>query len=1455
MYGCKRVAMFLLAVAVLLMSLPAGALAEDGAVDRGPEAEDFFLDREAETSPEDRAAAMLQERISGETAEGNIRYEYGADGVLRLHGTGPMADYGVDNRPPWLENTYVWKRIKAVVVDEGITSIGAYAFALCSGLKTVQLPEGITGIGESAFQGCRNLVQIDLPEGVREISRAAFFNCPNLLLAGLPSSLERIGDIAFGRCEELLRVFYCGTLEQLQAMEFGLGVMDVLTKTIRQGRLPRYTVSFDSQGGSPVPSASVLEFASAIRPVDPVRAGMRFEGWYREPECIHAYRFFEETTKGDLTLYAKWTGGGSIPIAPESGKFLPVELDALSIRTLLGEENYTACLEQYGADAVVQAGVPRLGYTIVPGGLESGGIPDLSGLFYIESNRLWEEKQPFTIEIIVGKTAAAMDTDSSRYTLSFDVYFMDEILELSLTAEQADGTRVALEDFDVFQQWEFQEVSLGILVYNALSGYAYSPEFVRENKILAGLGFRDSFDAAGCELSVYSGWSDKVENYLAHPEREITGRIWNQGDLTAGGGWLLENTDLPLSGSWAADSGMFSVLIKRNGVTEIVPMMISIFPPRKSVGGRLYAHMGQLRLGEFKVKDRTEGLQTNLHQIAPRWEYTANSDLWLRLTFYNINSASAGGQQGINFVRAAYVGRFSSEDEALKAGAENIKDMLFTEKGYRSNYSGSGVTFTIVDMEGELHYYRYVVEDAVSGTEPGEPAPGESDTYFQAFGAHYGEPFSDSLYDDESSTSRLLSDTYYYNGYQTVFLLDSGGNGLPAGTDIYPCFSKGSSVSIYAGQHKVNEPITSGVEQRSCESKVTLTGPVTTVQYSAAAENRVCLKNYWVSYVTQSSGGGKLYVNGATNAIDAHRDKDGNPRRVVVLDRAHAYTHEIFLANTGDAPLEVSVTLTDAVGVTLDPHWTGNGVLPAFTNSADNNDNGMPDNSTKIVLQALELADGSGFYEGPISGRLTISASSGETVTIDLSGCAGSFDFITEAMGDAVLYVPYDQAIQNTSTGHSSAVTYELTDGSLPSGLQLYPNGVVYGVPMAMGSYTFTARARLSGVLLGLPDEQVEKEFTLTVLENTDGNVWTRTDMDEDGDYRITIAIPNQDGTTGNINLGGQVTAATGSNSWSNPTMLLETRGPYARFRNLYLDGRRLSAGTDYTSEEGSTRITLRSATLADRGTGRHTLAAEFYESRGEDGTMRKASQNFTVTRAAGSSGGESGGGESGGGGNSSGSSGSGGSTSGGGSGAVRPGIGKPQPVQPAAPDSDIPFTDVLPRHWFFQDVKWAYDKKYMTGVSPTGFSPNTAVTQAMIVTVLGRMAEIDAGRFTGGSHPGIQGGTWYTGYAVWARQSGLLPAAGSFNGGNPLTRSDMAVMLVKYLRGRGVDPAPPAQPVSFADEAQMTEEGRQAFQILYASNIFKGVGGGRMDPAGSTTRAQFCVLIRRIFNLTASRA
>lgn len=105
----------------------------------------------------------------GENLKWNLK-----DGTLTITGSGRMNDYkGIlgerdkdGNRrmlcvdTPWEDN-----KVSRIVVEDGVTSIGNFAFAFCPGLKEISLPETVTSIGDSVFDGCESLEVIYVAEG------------------------------------------------------------------------------------------------------------------------------------------------------------------------------------------------------------------------------------------------------------------------------------------------------------------------------------------------------------------------------------------------------------------------------------------------------------------------------------------------------------------------------------------------------------------------------------------------------------------------------------------------------------------------------------------------------------------------------------------------------------------------------------------------------------------------------------------------------------------------------------------------------------------------------------------------------------------------------------------------------------------------------------------------------------------------------------------------------------------------------------------------------------------------------------------------------------------------------------------------------------------------------------------------------------------------------------------
>ena len=138
-------------------------------------------------------------------AEGSdVSWELSAQTMaLAISGTGAMADYANANSVPW---TSVHGKITSVTIAEGVTSIGNYAFYMCSSLTTVSLPAGLTSIGGYAFSRCTALAAITIPDGGTSIGSNAFSGCSNLASVNIPDGLTSIDSYLFDACGNLANV-------------------------------------------------------------------------------------------------------------------------------------------------------------------------------------------------------------------------------------------------------------------------------------------------------------------------------------------------------------------------------------------------------------------------------------------------------------------------------------------------------------------------------------------------------------------------------------------------------------------------------------------------------------------------------------------------------------------------------------------------------------------------------------------------------------------------------------------------------------------------------------------------------------------------------------------------------------------------------------------------------------------------------------------------------------------------------------------------------------------------------------------------------------------------------------------------------------------------------------------------------------------------------------------------
>ena len=136
-----------------------------------------------------------------------------ADGVLTISGEGAMMDYDLDYAyPGWYDMDNL---IQSIVIEDGVTSIGDYAFVACTEVTEANIADSVTSIGMAAFALCLSLEQITIPEQVTVIPERAFYGCDSLKTATFNGEITSIDSQAFIECSLLNNIILPNSLQTI----------------------------------------------------------------------------------------------------------------------------------------------------------------------------------------------------------------------------------------------------------------------------------------------------------------------------------------------------------------------------------------------------------------------------------------------------------------------------------------------------------------------------------------------------------------------------------------------------------------------------------------------------------------------------------------------------------------------------------------------------------------------------------------------------------------------------------------------------------------------------------------------------------------------------------------------------------------------------------------------------------------------------------------------------------------------------------------------------------------------------------------------------------------------------------------------------------------------------------------------------------------------------------------
>jgi len=189
-------------------------------------------------------------------------------------------------------------------------------------------------------------------------------------------------------------------------------------------------------------------------------------------------------------------------------------------------------------------------------------------------------------------------------------------------------------------------------------------------------------------------------------------------------------------------------------------------------------------------------------------------------------------------------------------------------------------------------------------------------------------------------------------------------------------------------------------------------------------------------------------------------------------------------------------------------------------------------------------------------------------------------------------------------------------------------------------------------------------------------------------------------------------------------------------------------------------------------------------------------------------------------------------------------------------PRQVITFADIQ-GHWAQKDIEMLAGIDIIRGDANGNFAPDRAITRAEFTALLVRALGIPEVGNNGGWFGDVRRGAWYYGTIAAAGRAGLVSGFddGAFRPGEPITRQQMAALVVRALRAAGhrVAVTPPERAAllsRFNDRAAISAWAVDEVAVAVKADIVRGVAENILAPGATATRAQAVVAVKRLMKL-----
>lgn len=181
----------------------------------------------------------------------------------------------------------------------------------------------------------------------------------------------------------------------------------------------------------------------------------------------------------------------------------------------------------------------------------------------------------------------------------------------------------------------------------------------------------------------------------------------------------------------------------------------------------------------------------------------------------------------------------------------------------------------------------------------------------------------------------------------------------------------------------------------------------------------------------------------------------------------------------------------------------------------------------------------------------------------------------------------------------------------------------------------------------------------------------------------------------------------------------------------------------------------------------------------------------------------------------------------------------------PSVP-SALPFVDVKEGDWFYEGVKYVFEKNMVKGLTETTYGPDVTLNRATLVTLIYRLENepsAPANTFTD-----VSDGAWYKNAVAWAAKNEIVLGVGEglFAPETNITREQIALILYKYTKFKGGDVSKTADLNGFKDVDKISDWAKDALSWAVAEGLIQGMGDGEVAPNATATRAQIATILMR---------